>query len=38
MYIWEKEQYKEIWCKLKETENDERAMMALINGDWGWLM
>ena len=38
MYIWKKEQYKEIWCKLKETENDERAMMALINGDWGWLM
>jgi len=38
MYIWEKEQYKEIWVELKETENDERAMMALINGDWGWLM
>jgi hypothetical protein len=38
MYIWEKEQYKEIWVELKETEDDERAMMALINGDWGWLM
>ena len=38
MYIWEKEQYKEIWVEPKETENDERAMMALINGDWGWLM
>lgn len=38
MYIWEKEQYKEIWVEPKETEDDERAMMALINGDWGWLM
>lgn len=38
MDIWEKEQYKEIWIYPEETEEDERAMMALINEDWGWLM
>ncbi len=38
MDIWEKGPYKEIWVEPKETEEDERAMMALINGDWGWLM
>lgn len=38
MNIWEKEQYKEIWIYSEETEEDERAMMALINEDWGWLM
>lgn len=35
MEVWEKEQYKEIWVY---TEDDEQAMMALINGDSGWLM
>ena len=34
---WENGQYKEIWVYSKETENDERAMCGLINGDWGWL-
>lgn len=38
MDIWEDGQYKEIWIYSNETENDERAMMALIHGDWGWLM
>lgn len=38
MDIWEKEQYKEIWIYPEETEDDERAMVALINQDWGWLM
>lgn len=33
MYIWESTQYREIWVERKETEKDERAMMALINGD-----
>ena len=33
MDIWENEQYKEIWVYLEET-----AMMALINGNYGWLM
>lgn len=33
MYIGESKQYREIWVELKETEKDERAMMALINGD-----
>lgn len=34
---WENGQYKEIWVYSKETENDERAMCGLINGEWGWL-
>ncbi len=34
MNIWEKEQYKEIWVYAE----DGRAMVALINGDSGWLM
>lgn len=34
---WENGQYKEIWVDVKETEDDERAMCGLINGDWGWL-
>ena len=34
---WENGQYKEIWVYAKETEDDERAMCGLINGDWGWL-
>ena len=38
MDVWEKGQYKEIWVYLKESEDDERTMMALLNGDWGWLM
>ena len=38
MDIWENGQYKEIWIYPKETEDDERAMMALINGAWGWLL
>lgn len=38
MEIWEKGQYKEIWIYPEETEEDERAMMGLINKDWGWLM
>lgn len=38
MDIWEEGQYKEIWVQLQEIEDDERTMMALINGDWGWLM
>lgn len=33
MDIWEKEQYKETWIYPEETEDDERAMMALINQD-----
>ena len=39
MYIdsWENGQYKEIWVYAEETEDDERAMCGLINGDWGWL-
>ena len=37
MYIWESTQYREIWVERKETEKDERAMMALINGDWAGL-
>ena len=28
----------EIWIYPEETEEDERAMTALINGGWGWLM
>ena len=35
MVNWDKERYKEIWVY---TEDDEQAMMALINGDFGWLM
>ena len=38
MDIWEKGPYREIWVCPQETPEDERAMMALINGDWGWLM
>lgn len=38
MNIWEKEQYKEIWIYAEETEDDDRAMLALLNGDYGWLM
>lgn len=34
---WKNGQYKEIWVYSKETENDERALCGLINGDWGWL-
>lgn len=34
---WKDGQYKEIWVYLKETEDDERSMCGLINGDWGWL-
>ncbi|MDE6518677.1 MAG: hypothetical protein K2L18_12690 [Acetatifactor sp.] len=34
---WEDDQYKEIWVQSEETEDDERAMCGLINGDWGWL-
>ena len=34
---WEDGQYKEIWVYSEETEDDERAMCGLINGDWGWL-
>ncbi len=34
---WEDDQYKEIWVYSQETEEDERAMCGLINGDWGWL-
>lgn len=32
---WDKERYQEIWVY---TEDDEQVMMALINGDFGWLM
>lgn len=38
MDILENGQYKEIWVYTEETEYDERAMMALINGNYGWLM
>ena len=34
---WENGQYKEIWVYSEETDDDERAMCGLINGDWGWL-
>lgn len=34
---WEDGKYKEIWVKLHETEEDERAMCGLIHGEWGWL-
>lgn len=34
---WKDGQYKEIWVYSEETEDDERAMCGLINGDWGWL-
>ena len=34
---WEDGKYREIWVELHETEEDERAMCGLINGDWGWL-
>ncbi len=34
---WENGQYKEIWVYSNETEDDERAMCGLINGNWGWL-
>lgn len=37
MNSWENGQYQEIWVEVKETEDDERAMCGLINGDWGWL-
>lgn len=34
MNDWDKERYKEIWI-----DGDENwSLMALINGDWGWLM
>ncbi len=32
---WENGQYKEIWVYSEETDDDERAMCGLINGDWG---
>ena len=38
MNVWENGQYKEIWIHTEETEDGERAMMALINGNYGWLM
>lgn len=38
MNIWGNGQYKEIWVYSEETEYDERAMMALINDDCGWIM
>ena len=38
MEVWEKEQYKEIWIYSEADNDDESSMMALINGDWGWLM
>ncbi|MCI9320218.1 MAG: hypothetical protein HFH05_09095 [Lachnospiraceae bacterium] len=34
---WKNGQYKEIWVYSNETEDDERAMCGLINGNWGWL-
>lgn len=35
MNSWEQGRYKEIWI---DTEDVEQAMMALINGDFGWLL
>lgn len=32
---WENGKYKEIW--VEPSEDDERAMCGLINGDFGWL-
>lgn len=30
---WENGQYKEIWVYSEETDDDERAMCGLINGE-----
>ena len=38
MDIWQEGQYQEIWVCPQETEENQRTMTALINGDWGWLM
>ncbi len=34
-HIWNKEHYKQICI---DNEKDEQCMIALINGDFGWLM
>lgn len=34
MNSWDNERYKEIWIDGEK----EWSLMALINGDWGWLM
>ena len=34
MDVWSEKQFKEIWVNLE----DEQAMCALINGEYGWLM
>ena len=31
---WENDQYKEIWVYSEETDDDERAMCGLINGEF----
>lgn len=34
---WKNGQFKEIWVESNETEEDERNMCGLINGEYGWL-
>ena len=34
MNEWDKERYKDIWIE----GDDNWSLMALINGEWGWLM
>ncbi len=36
MDIWQEGQYQEIWVCPQETEENQRTMTALINGDAGF--